>query len=53
MVVEKAETLSLEIDSFLKVVTEGGEPIVTGDDGLAALKVALKIDSLITGVAEK
>ena len=39
--------MSLEIDSFLKVVREGGEPMVTGDDGLAALKVALRIDSLI------
>lgn len=47
MAVEKAETLSLEIDSFLKVVKEGGEPIVTGNDGLAALKIALQIDSLI------
>jgi predicted dehydrogenase len=47
MAVEKAETLSLEIDSFLKIVKEGGEPIVTGNDGLAALKVALRIDSLI------
>ncbi|MCX5642859.1 MAG: Gfo/Idh/MocA family oxidoreductase [Candidatus Omnitrophica bacterium] len=46
--VEKAETLSLEIDSFLKIVAEGGEPIVTGNDGLAALKVALQINSLIT-----
>ena len=46
--VKKAETLSLEIDSFLKVVSEGGEPIVTGNDGLAALKIALQIDSLIT-----
>jgi predicted dehydrogenase len=52
MAVEKAQTLSLEIDSFLKVVREGGEPIVTGTDGLAALKVALRIDSLIIGVAQ-
>ncbi|MFA5393251.1 MAG: Gfo/Idh/MocA family oxidoreductase [Candidatus Ratteibacteria bacterium] len=47
MAIEKAETLSLEIDSFLKVINEGGEPIVTGKDGLAALRVALQIDSLI------
>jgi len=52
MAVEKAETLSLEIDSFLKIVKEGGKPIVTGNDGLAALKVALRIDSLIIGVAQ-
>jgi len=47
MAVEKAETLSLEIDSFLKIVKEGGKPIVTGNDGLAALKAALRIDFLI------
>jgi len=47
MTVKKAETLNMEIDSFLKIVKEGGEPIVTGNDGLAALKVALRIDSII------
>ncbi len=46
--VEKAGALDLEIESFLKVITGGGEPLVTGDAGLAALKVALQIDSLIT-----
>ena len=51
--VEKAEPLSLEIDSFLKVVREGGKPVVTGDAGLAALKVALRIDSLIKEGGEK
>jgi len=45
--VKKAEPLSLEIDSFLKVIREGGEPLVTGEKALKALEVAAKIEAKI------
>jgi len=45
--IEKAEPLSLEIDSFLKAVKSGEEPEVSGEDGVAALKVAFQIEERI------
>lgn len=43
-VVEKADPLERELDSFVKTVRNGGEPAVTGTDGLYALELALAID---------
>jgi len=41
--VEKAEPLSLELDSFLDAVETRSRPLVTGADGYRALEVALAI----------
>lgn len=39
--VEKAEPLKLEIIDFLECIEKGKKPLVKGDDGVAALKIAL------------
>jgi UDP-N-acetylglucosamine 3-dehydrogenase len=39
--VEKAEPLKLELLDFLECVERGGEPLVKGEDGVTALKIAL------------
>jgi predicted dehydrogenase len=40
---ERADPLLAEIRAFLHAVREGGEPVVSGEDGRRALEVALKI----------
>jgi predicted dehydrogenase len=41
------EPLKLELSSFLDCVTNRGNPVVTGEDGLRALEVAMRINSAI------
>lgn len=41
--VEKKEPLRVEIESFLKCCRDNSTPLVTGEDGLEALALALKI----------
>ena len=41
IVVEKAEPLKLEIQDFLESIEEGRAPLVRGEDGVSALKIAL------------
>jgi predicted dehydrogenase len=43
----EGEPLRLEHDSFVTAISEGTEPIVTGEDGRDALEVALRIVSEI------
>jgi len=43
------EPLRAEIESFLGCVVTRRQPVVTGDDGLQALKVALRISELVKG----
>jgi UDP-N-acetylglucosamine 3-dehydrogenase len=40
--IEKQEPLKLELKSFLDCIIKNKEPLVTGEDGLAALEIALK-----------
>jgi predicted dehydrogenase len=40
---EQSDALKSEIEAFLKCVRSGGQPVVTGEDGLRALETALKI----------
>jgi predicted dehydrogenase len=47
--VASAEPLAAEIESFLKVVREGGRPVVDAEDGLWAVAVAT---SLLTAAAD-
>ena len=47
--VASAEPLAAEIDSFLKVIREGGRPYVDAEDGLWAVAVAT---SLLTAAAD-
>lgn len=42
--VDNVEPLKKELNSFLTAVTEGTEPVVTGADGLRALKYIWEID---------
>ena len=45
--ITKAEPLLLEIESFLKAVEQTARPVVSGEDGRAALGLALDITSAI------
>jgi predicted dehydrogenase len=38
-----ADSLELELSSFIECVSEGAEPVVSGEDGLRALEVAMEI----------
>ena len=53
VVVELGEPLRLEIESFLHVVGERSRPVVSGEDGRAALALALEINAAIAVHAER
>ena len=42
--IEKGEPLRIELKHFLECVKQGKEPLITGEDGLKTLEVALKIE---------
>ncbi len=46
---QPVEPLRAELVSFLDCVRTRRQPVVTGDDGLEALKVALKVSELVKG----
>ena len=43
--IEKDEPLRIELKHFLECVKQGKEPLITGEDGLKTLEIALKIES--------
>ena len=45
--VTQGEPLRLEIEAFLKAVQDGAQPIVSGEDGRAALALAIDITAAI------
>jgi predicted dehydrogenase len=51
--VEQGEPLLLEIVSFLDAVRKRSVPVVSGEDGRAALKLALEINAAIHSHAER
>jgi predicted dehydrogenase len=51
--VEPGEPLRLEIVSFLDAVRKRSRPVVSGEDGRAALKLALEINHAIAAHAER
>jgi Predicted dehydrogenases and related proteins len=51
--VEQGEPLRLEIESFLTAVRERSVPVVSGEDGRAALALALEINRAIAAHAER
>jgi predicted dehydrogenase len=51
--VEQGEPLRLEIASFLGAVRTEGKPVVSGEDGRAALALALEINRAIAAHAER
>ncbi len=51
--VEQGEPLRLEIESFLNAVRTRTTPLVTGEDGRAALALALEINRAIAAHAER
>ena len=51
--VEQGEPLRLEIESFLTAVRERSVPVVSGEDGRAALALALEINRAIADHAER
>ena len=50
--VEAGEPLRLEIEAFLDAVRTGGRPVVTAEDGRAALALALEINASIAAHAQ-
>jgi predicted dehydrogenase len=44
---DQGDALLAEIESFLRSIREGTEPVVTGEDGLRALETAMQITRLI------
>jgi predicted dehydrogenase len=50
--VESGEPLKRELASFVRAVNEDQEPVVTGEDGLAALALARKISAIATDGTE-
>jgi hypothetical protein len=51
--VPQGEPLRLEIAAFLSAVRERSRPVVSGEDGRAALKLALEINAAIGGHAKR
>jgi predicted dehydrogenase len=51
--VEPGEPLRLEIAAFLSAVRERSRPVVSGEDGRAALELALEINAAIRAHAER
>ncbi|WP_348267579.1 Gfo/Idh/MocA family oxidoreductase [Edaphobacter paludis] len=51
--VEQGEPLRLEVQAFLKAVHERSAPVVSGEDGRAALALALEINRAIAAHAER
>jgi predicted dehydrogenase len=51
--VEQGEPLRLEIESFLQKVQDRSTPVVSGEDGRAALALALEINAAIKAHAER
>jgi predicted dehydrogenase len=45
-IVENGEPLKAELESFVKAVRTGAEPVVTAEDGIRAVEVARRIDDL-------
>ena len=43
----EADSLNLELVSFIRCVRERSRPKVSGEDGLAALKVAVRIKEIL------
>jgi predicted dehydrogenase len=48
---EQGDALLAEIGSFLDAIRSGGRPVVSGEDGLAALETAIRIGELVGGAA--
>jgi len=46
---DQGDALLAEIQSFLRAINEGTEPVVTGEDGMRALETAMQISRLIQG----
>jgi predicted dehydrogenase len=42
-----SQPLDAELEHFIDVIRQGGEPLVTGEDGLEALRVAMQVTDLI------
>ncbi|MCK4377894.1 MAG: Gfo/Idh/MocA family oxidoreductase [Deltaproteobacteria bacterium] len=49
----EADSLKLEIESFTRSVRAQSKPVVSGADGLAALKVAFRIKEIIAAVRQQ
>ena len=44
--IDKGESLLMELQSFVDAVSRGEKPAVTGQQGMAALELALKVTEL-------
>ncbi len=47
--VDNGEPLRHELESFVETVRSGSEPVVTAEDGIAALETVQRIDALVSG----
>jgi predicted dehydrogenase len=51
--VTQGEPLRLEIESFLECIRTRSQPVVSGEDGRAALEIALQINVAIAAHAAR
>ena len=45
--ISPTQPLDAELDHFIDVVRRGGQPLVTGEDGMEALRVAMQVTDII------
>ena len=50
---EQGDALKFEIEAFLRSISEGRPPVVSGEDGLRALETAIRITQLVQGAGAK
>ena len=48
-----SQPLDAELEHFIDVVREGGDPLVTGEDGMEALRVAMQVTDIIKEAMNK
>lgn len=49
VLVRRTEPLQMELDHFVKVVRDGAEPLITGEDGLEVLRLVRRVQECLRG----
>ena len=51
--IENGEPLKREVEAFVEAVRDGSDPVVTAEDGIAALETVERIDRFVADTAEE